>query len=207
MEQTETILPNWVLKKLPEPRICDTIGYDEDREKYWKKDDCDNTEFHSSLSEAYRDCNSSSLYKNVKFDESLAKIHSLSGSKCAVFDSLTGKVLQAKPDDERMREFEQVWSKFTNNAKLVKDGGSEWRAAMRVIEYHPFFWLSLETAPTFSWVVDDGLSHVSIYLSDDDKNVVMSVIHDSEVIETQASTLEAAYCNLAKALIDKIDEY
>lgn len=197
-------LPDWIQERLPELRDEDTIGYDSDKEMYWRRSKSYCIDFYPTFEEAYNCTND--LHKNIKLDCSLETVLSLKNNNCTAFDSCSGKIFNAKTDAERLYEFEKLWTDFINNIEHFKNNKDDWRTAFKIVNNHPYLWTPLSSEPTFSWIVDEGCTNVTAYLSDEDDRIFFNVFCGEDFIEVSATSIDSAYCKLAEQLVNKLEE-
>lgn len=194
-------IPDWMSDKLPVIGDCTTIGYNPDSDEYWV-DSCNKSRnYFDTLREAYSD---GSFSKNLSFDDSLALKHKVI-SGCAIFDSETNSTLYARTDNERLKRFEVIWAKLSHKVFAFKRDPTNWRLAFSIIEMHPALWTHLEPLPTFSWITDDGHSHIHIRLNDDTKVDMTLFGDDIDIIEVTEDSFDEAYCKMAEELIKNFD--
>lgn len=208
VEETTTILPEWLSNKIPNIRDCGMLGYDKDKQSFWVENNRNGeVEYYDSISNAVKkDCNLS-IHSSIK---EMYKVK----SNCVLVNDDFPQVIFVNNDADKLDRLHSEWKKWQETARIVKSGSASWQDAYTFIESFPLFWYPLENnkdKPTFTWSTRNGHDHINHAL--EDNKIVLTVVLDNATVlneeeshvEISDDSIEQAYVKLAEKLMTMVN--
>jgi len=221
MNISESKLPEWLKKELPEPQLPSVISWTEE-DGYIVFDEIhEETDNFETLEEAY-DFTENYLKTEVIFDESIPELNEENNNNFSRMlfgtpdDRGNSRLLFSSPDKQKIEDLEEVYENFLNLAEKYYNNKNDFMTAYDFVDTHPAFWVKLlkDKEKTFLWETESHCIKIWSMPIKNDDNMFWALetgmhidpdyvehYHDWR-IDASGSTIEEAYINLA-ANIDK----